>query len=330
MDSYVFTTAGVTDVGGNPKKPNQDTFLAEAATGLLAVFDGHGEHGTRAAEIARDTVAAGGSFADAEAVFKAELLALPGAVAHEEAVRRYGMDVRGGTTASVVRVTGRRLVLEHVGDSEVMVVDTQSGEFTVLTKDHSSTSLAEYERAMKTCTKTPNVYFDKLSRTFGPVSHRPVFVPKEPPPTDGSCLWEMNPLGGFYVSNVRRDWAAYVALGDTMLNMFRAIGDFGLKAAGVTSEPDRVEHILPAAGRSVVIVASDGLFDPLQYKDISDCVLANKDKTAEEMSAAVLALGLTAGKKHFGSGQDNTTVCIGILDGPAHPKELCLGEPIGL
>jgi serine/threonine protein phosphatase PrpC len=321
MTEYIFTAAGVTDVGGNPKKENQDTFLVDSATGLLGVFDGHGLYGLRAAQIARDTCAAGGSFQDAEAALKMALLAVPDSMALPDGnVVRWGTSVRGGTTASVVRVAGRKVSVEHVGDSEVMVVDCATGDFKVLCNDHSSTSVAEYERVLATAPATPNVFFDTMG---GGPSKRPVFTPR------AGGGWELNPTGGFYVSNVRRDWAAYVSRADTQLNMFRSIGDFGLKAAGVTCEPDRLEHILAAEGRSVVLVASDGLFDPLQYEAIRDCIQENKTKGAAEIAAAVLALGLSEGKRLFGSGQDNTTVCVGVVQGPAHAKELCQGEPIG-
>lgn len=320
MTDYTFSAAGLTDVGGNPKKENQDTFLA-SDSGLLGVFDGHGTHGLRAAQIARDTTAAGGSFADAEAAFKDYLLSLPNTAETADGNVTCWGSVRGGTTASAVRVAGRKVTVEHVGDSEVMVVDCATGEFKMLTKDHSSTSVEEYERVLREATAVPNVIFDSFK---GPTS-RPVFTPS----IERAGGWELNPAGGFYVSNVRRDWASYVNRGDTSLNMFRSIGDFGLKASAVTCEPDRVEHVLAAEGRSVVVVASDGLFDPLQYEAIRNCIQANKDKSAAEICAAVLALGLTEGKRHFGSGQDNTTVCVGVVDGPAHAKELCLGEPIG-
>lgn len=334
--SYVFTAAGATDVGGNPKKENQDTWLANAASGILAVFDGHGQYGLTAATLARDITTAGGSFADAEAAFRKSLLSNLDARASTdgdivlwgEPMTGWSRSIRGGTTASVVRLLGRKLRCEYVGDSEVMVVDCTTGEFKVLTNDHSSTSVAEYERAMREATVVPNVFFDTLGGRFG-YGRRPVFIKKDAA-TAGAGMWELNPAGGHYTSNVRGEWAAYVECGDTMLNMFRAIGDFGLKKCGVTCEPEVVEHILPAAGRSVVLVASDGLFDVLHYEAIRDCILASKTGTAEEITAAVLKLGLEKGKDIFGSGQDNTTVCVGILDGPAHPVELCCGEPVSL
>jgi serine/threonine protein phosphatase PrpC len=331
MTDYSFLAAGMTDVGGNPKKENQDVFITDSAAGLMGVFDGHGLHGLKAAEIASRAALYGDSFAQAEAVFKAHLLSLPGVVATPDGnVSRFGASIRGGTTASVVRVNGRKVTVEHVGDSEVIVVDCSTGDFKMLTNDHSSTSVAEYERVLREASVTPNVYFDVMPGRGGSAT-RPVFTLKNPPPTESTAgLWELNPTGGHYVSNVRRDWAAYVSSGDTMLNMFRAIGDFGLKRCGVTCVPDRIEHLLPAEGRSVILVASDGLFDPLQYEAIRDCIQANKTKTPAEICAAVLALGLAEGKKLFGSGQDNTTVCVGVVDSPQHPKELCVGEPIGL
>jgi serine/threonine protein phosphatase PrpC len=312
----------MTDVGGNPKKENQDVFITDSAAGIMGVFDGHGTHGLKAAEIASRATLYGDSFAQAEAVFKAHLLSLPGVVSTPDGnVTRFGASVRGGTTASVVRVAGRKVTVEHVGDSEVMVVDCATGDFKILTNDHGSTSLTEYERVLKEGSAFPNVFFDNFT---GP-SKRPVFTPK----ADPSGGWELNPVGGFYVSDVRKTWAAYVSRGDTSLNMFRSIGDFGLKASAVTCEPDRIEHVLAAEGRSIILVASDGLFDPLTYEAIRDCIQANKTRMPAEICASLLALGLSEGKRLFGSGQDNTTVCVGIVDAPQHPKELCHGDPEG-
>jgi serine/threonine protein phosphatase PrpC len=304
------STASATHVGGNPRKPNQDTFFTSPTA--LGVFDGHGIHGTRAAEIARDVIAAAGSFADAETAFKNELLKIPGAVASPDGdVKLWDASLSGGTTATHVTLSEGKLIVEHVGDSEVMVINRSSGAFTVLTKDHSTTSLTEYVRVLKEGKVTPNLFFDTAGGAFG-YGVRPVFTLREPPPPEGECVWELNPKGGFYVNTVRRDWAAYVTLGNTSLNMFRSIGDFGLKKCGVSAVPDRVEWVLEED--TIVLAASDGLFDPLHYEEIRDCVVANGDKDAPGIAAAVLELGLAAGKKHFGSAHDNTTVCVGILE----------------
>jgi serine/threonine protein phosphatase PrpC len=336
MDSLI-TAHGLTDVGGNPLKENQDTFFTAARAGgevLLGVFDGHGAHGLPVATAARDVFqgATAEQLTDVTSLFRAADDAVreailsraralgradvrvepDGTLVYTDALARRQV-LQGGTTASLVRVKGLDVEVSHVGDSEVMVIHEDSREFTVLTKDHSSTSVEEWKRVISETPVLPSTYFDTAGGAYGPrgAAPRPVFTLGE----EGK--WVLNPAGGFYVRNVQREWAAYVSNADSTLNMFRTVGDFALRKNGVNFLPDVIQHRLKSVGRSFVLVASDGLFDPLQYEAIRDTVLeaaAAPAATAESITAAVLAAGLMEGKKHFGRGQDNTTVAVAVVE----------------
>jgi serine/threonine protein phosphatase PrpC len=353
MESTV-SAFGVTHVGGSPHKENQDTFFTSARTvggaeeTFLGIFDGHGAYGLPVATAVRDVFqsATAEQLADLSALYKTGDDAAREAIftmarargradvtmeADGTLVARSPLAARqvllGGTTASLVRVKGLDLEISHVGDSEVLVIDEPSREFTVLTKDHSSTSVSEWERVLAETPIPPRVEFDTAGGAYGRGQlPRPVFTLG-----DGG-KWQLNPAGGYYVSNVRRDWAAYVHNGECSLNMLRAIGDFALRKNGVNFLPDVIQHRLKTVGRSFVLAASDGLFDPLQYEEIRDAVLeaaAAPGATAQTIAAAVLSAGLASGKKLFGSAQDNTTVAIAIVE-PRCPADICHGEPESL
>lgn len=353
MESTV-TAFGLTDVGGNPLKENQDDlFWHERTVGgvketHLGVFDGHGLFGQQVAWAVKDSFKAATEeqLADPAALFRAgddaareAILAAARARAWPQTeiepdgtlVSQTVMTPRkvlgGGTTASFVRVKGLDLEVSHVGDSEVMVIHEDSREFVVLTKDHSATSVSEWERVLAETPNPPRVEFDPLSgQAEEGGAGRPTFT------LGAGGKWELNPAGGYYVANVRREWAAYVKNADCTLNMFRAIGDFGLRKSGVNFLPDVICHRLKTAGRSFVLAASDGLFDPLHYEEIRDAVLgaaAAPGATAKTIAAAALALGLSTGKKFFGRGQDNTTVVVAVVE-PRCPADVCHGEPEAL
>jgi serine/threonine protein phosphatase PrpC len=320
---------GSTDAGG-VGKANQDTFFA--AGGFFGVFDGHGEHGAEVAAAVRDSLLAAGPDAEPETTFAAAEDAARTAIIDK--LRTTGQTVmpgceksgtiyrmswsgtrilaRGGTTATVVRHLGDELRVAHVGDSEVMLIDAISGDFRILTADHSSTSVTEYVRALSEATEPLRVEFNTLNGMPPRGGWRQAFTTG----SDGNV--QPNPAGGHYHSNVRKEWAAYVRGTQEGLNMLRAIGDFSLKTSGVTSRPEIITQRI--TGKSYVVVASDGLFDGMTYEAIRDCVMragAAEEATAETVQAELMREGLAENRKMFGSHQDNITVVVGICAPPA-------------
>jgi serine/threonine protein phosphatase PrpC len=325
MKSSIF---GCTHIGG--KDVNQDTFFhATRPNGSIyaGVFDGHCKYGKEVADAvcahfkAAETLES--AFAGAEEAAKKQLLCeaeKAGVVAEEKADKtifyraHYGLEqiLQGGTTATAVETVetsgGVKLRVGHVGDSEVMVIHADTGKFTVLTNDHSSTSIAEYERVLREAADPPRVDFAFMTYP------RPVFVRDS-----ASAPWKINPIGGPRVCNIRRDWSAYLHGKQESLNMMRAVGDFSLKKHGVSAQADFLEHTLPP-GRNIILVASDGLYDNYTYEGLRDMVLqevtaASGKNATKDACRAVLDRGVQEGFKNFGKkSQDNTTVVLAVVE----------------
>lgn len=332
MASCKIKVEGCTHIGGKPR--NEDVFFFEnfGADAYLGVLDGHGEYGLEVAQEVRDFFAAQDPNADLAALFPAA------EAAARETIRTHALKhgrtpieepsgtmtfknwagqrqvLRGGTTATLVHIHGDKLRATYTGDSEMMVIHLPSREFTVPMKDHSSTSVEEYTRILATCPKPPR--FEMAAISYYTPEIRPVFTmapsdPGQPP------QWVINPLGGFNKCNIRGDWSAYVRGDDEALNMTRSIGDFSLKQHGVFCTPD-VADVTLRPGRSVVVTASDGLWDNFTYEAIRDIVVAAVEETdgdARLSAASVLKKGIETGFANFGArGQDNTTVVLAVVD----------------
>jgi serine/threonine protein phosphatase PrpC len=127
---------------------------------------------------------------------------------------------------------------------------------------------------------------------------------------DGS--WTIEPVGGFY-RNVRKDWASYlVGYCNERLAVTRALGDFTMKKHGVIAEPSIVCAPPPAAGTTrAIVVASDGLWDCLQYAEV--CVIVRRPDligNAEAATTELVAAALAAGERIYGSTCDNITAIV--------------------
>jgi serine/threonine protein phosphatase PrpC len=324
------TAAGVCHAGG--KSTNEDAFFVKSVPAAvhMGVFDGHGaDVGRRAAELARDVVGAsdgsrpGSLFATAERALKDYILnTKPGAQEWPDgslSLRTWMGNLapaQGGTTATEVTISDGKVRVAHVGDSEVLVINLETGDWVRLNNDHSATAVTEFQRALSVCPNPPLVTFDTAGGQFGRgQGPRPTFVLGP----DGN--YQLNPTGGYYYSNVSGDWAAYVRRDGVALNMFRALGDFHLKAVGLSAEPDVLEHTL-TPHKTLVVAASDGLYDNFTAEQLRDFVMSiyrsTPAATAEQLRDAILAEGLKRGYKNFGrTGQDNTTVCVAL----AQPQE---------
>lgn len=345
MATPIFSVAGATQRGS--KVENQDTLFVQrtAAGAYLGVFDGHGEFGTAVAEAAADSLRAAGpatadqltctdAFAAADAASRAAIF--------KAARLKYGQNcdprqepdgmltrwagcskitrstLRGGTTGSVVSLDAASLQLKvaHVGDSEVLVVH-ESGFFELAVKDHSTTSLEEFTRMREELRRQgvqPLVQFDGGGFAPRGAVPRPTFVLGP----DGN--YQVNPQGGYYYSNVRKEWASYVYRDATQVDalaMTRSLGDFALKRAGITARPDWVPIGLSPKGRSWVIAASDGLYDNFTYEELATLVrqLGTAGLDAEAIVRRVMEINRQRGIKNFGSnGLDDTTVCVIAVD----------------
>ena len=313
---------------------NQDRagVLCRDGSTLVTVFDGHGTYGEQAAVWAQEHFqgcAAGMDydemFAGADSSIYERLkghlrgLRLPfvesaGALYSTGYYGALGMPVRGGTTATAVRIledTGA-MTVAHVGDSEVRVWDCD-GDGIELCVDHSPNNIDEFMRVRES---HPRSQF--LFGSVNGLTARPVFVPSA-----GS--WTAHPEGGCQYSDVRKSWASYFvvagAAGREQLAMTRALGNFGMKRHGLISTPHVTNLPAPSAGVTrAVVLASDGLWDAVQYADVGRLVrqpelLGNADAAA----AALLDFGIAKSKEAFGgvAAHDNITVAVAYVTVPA-------------
>jgi protein phosphatase len=132
MSPLKLVAAGVTDVG-RIRDGNEDDFLVDARTSLVAVADGMGGH--RAGEVAsatalealRAAVASGQPLRDAMAGANDAVLEKSGA---DQDLQGMGTTLTAGTLAA-----GGNLLVGHVGDSRAYLV--RDGKLTQITNDHS-------------------------------------------------------------------------------------------------------------------------------------------------------------------------------------------------
>lgn len=285
---------GVTHIGCSSSRENQDTFFI--GDGVYGVFDGHGTHGLAAATAARDCLSSPtATFAEAEAAV---------------------LSTKGGTTASVVRIdkdTGA-IEVNHVGDTEVRYYDLgqsegqfegQSQSGVNLTLDHSALSKDEFLRIRER--EGPKGSF-VFARSYRYMPERFVFV--EDAAADRG--WRVDDAYGNFYSTVRKDWATYVSneLGDK-LAVTRALGDDHMKPCGVIAEPSVVTASGAESPRAVVI-ASDGVWDVMQYEEVGE-IVRRTDLVGNAEAAAHAVLGATLEKQREllgATGGDNATVII--------------------
>jgi len=284
---------GITHIGGPKNKENQDTFFV--GDGLYGVFDGHGVYGLAAATAARDCLRRPeATFAEADAAVCASCT--------------IGGVVRGGgTTASILKLdreTGAAEV-SHVGDSDVRWYDCSGeSEGVALTADHCPTNVDEYRR-YQAAGSTALFQYAKYHNWDTP---RTIFVP------DVSTGEPSQNPAGYYYSTVRNEWAANVEDRDTRgtLAMTRALGDVDFKKIGVNAEPSVLTaDPLPSAGTRAYVMASDGVWDIMQYAAVGAIVRKPElIRNAEAAANAVLTEALHQQRTLLGSGGDNATVVV--------------------
>ena len=275
-----------TNIGGSDNIENQDSFLTVGRRFCIA--DGHGREGRRIAELTCATLCA--SAEPPAAAFAAT----------DTLLRTTYADGGSGTTASVLDIDEDGTChIAHVGDSEVRYFDTDDGDGVSLTVDHSTMCLDEFRRVHALNTGTRFV-FDRSPR----YSPREIFV------QGISGDWILNPRGGFSYCTVRNDWSGYLTSpsGDR-LAMTRALGDFHMKPFGVSAVPSTSSVAPRAEGIRAIVMASDGLWDALQYSEVRAIVRDPAYMENAELAAdRLMELTMETGVRLFGASLDNVTV----------------------
>lgn len=350
------TSASATDMGAYTY--NQDRAYIRPAGFVhpyesCAVFDGHGTHGEEIAMWCVELLAAADKegktldFAEVQAALRERLMnhgpdASRKYIFHETQGGIYdtrNQPIRGGTTASILRIdhTTGAITCASVGDSEVRYYDFAADapvEGHTLCGDHSPTNPEEYMRILAFAAEkgrpVPRFAYDtqggRLSR-----EDRCPFVRNEE-----GMAWVPNPAGGFFHSDVRENWGAYIyAPNGEGLAMTRALGDFNMSRYGVSQEA----YVMTAAPPPLqedsqiraVVWASDGLWDLVQYADVgavvrrAEFILRGDDGqivggNAEAATAALLELAKERTRAAFdGDLGDNITVGVTYIVYPRVP-----------
>jgi serine/threonine protein phosphatase PrpC len=194
-----------------------------------------------------------------------------------------------------------------VGDSEVRVFDDNESDGLTLSADHSTSSLEEFRRIHDVAPATRFEFTNPPAAYHFIYGKKPVFI------QGADSKWMLDLSGGYTYSTVRKDWSAYVVGRDgEQLAMTRALGDFNMKHSGIIATPSEMSIGPPPAGVvRAIVMASDGLWDAMQYAEVRDIVrnpahLGN----AEAATTALMEAALAAGATHFGSNSDNVTVIV--------------------
>lgn len=260
-----------------------------------AVFDGHGTYGEEVAMWCVELLAAAVKehkslvFSEVQATLRERLRAhavSKGLNVYEQQEGLYmtgsgGQPVRGGTTASVLRIdrmTGA-ITCTSVGDSEVRYFDMDDdapADGITLCGDHSATSPEEYARVLAFCAEkdrgVPRFAYDTQGGRLSHESRCP-FVRA----ADGTS-WVPNPTGGFFHCDIRGNYGAYIhtPTDNEGLAMTRALGDFNMSRYGVSQDPHVVTATAPPpqedAQIRAVVWASDGLWDLVPPADVGAVV----------------------------------------------------------
>ncbi len=328
------TSASATDNGSYTY--NQDRAHVGAGSGThdtCAVFDGHGTHGEEVAMWCVELLAAADKenkslvFSEVQATLRERLRTVRVYEQQEGLYHANGLPVRGGTTASILRIdrmTGS-ITCTSVGDSEVRYYD-EANEGVSLCGDHSATNPEEYARVLAFCAEQtsgrgiPRFAYDTQGGRLSAESRCP-FVRS----ADG-ITWEPNPVGGFFHCDIRGNYGAYIhtPTDNEGLAMTRALGDFNMSRYGVSQEPHVVTVPAPTEVNQVVravVWASDGMWDLVPPADVG-ALVRREDLLGnpEAASAALLELTKERTRAAFGGALgDNITVGVTYITYPPAP-----------
>mmetsp|Transcript_120643 Transcript_120643/g.348604 ORF Transcript_120643/g.348604 Transcript_120643/m.348604 type:complete len:360 (-) Transcript_120643:92-1171(-) len=265
----------------NPRKKNQDSLIMADDPGtnslILAVLDGHGEHGDYVSAWFRDQLVAemfghpswttNLQAAVSDAVAKVE----------RDLLRNFRIDTEfSGTTLSMAIVRGNHLTGVNIGDSRVIMGREENGSIVPLdvTYDHKPDSPKEKERILACGGRVFAVEYD-----------------------DG-------------IDGPPRVWLGHMDVPG--LAMSRSLGDVVAHSAGVTSDPEFTEFELDPKTDKFLVVATDGLWEFVSNQETTEMVEGQIGP-----AQAVDTLVTEAGTRWMQEEQviDDTTVIVANLFG---------------
>lgn len=265
----------------NPRKKNQDALIMadDPSTNslILAVLDGHGEHGDYVSAWFRDQLIS--EFFNHPSWPTNLQVAVSDAVAKVERdlLRNFRIDTEfSGTTFSMAIVRGNQLTGVNIGDSRVILGKEENGRLVPrdITFDHKPDSPKEKERILACGGRVFAVEYD-----------------------DG-------------IDGPPRVWLGHMDVPG--LAMSRSLGDVVAHSAGVISEPEFTEYQLDPKSDKFLVVATDGLWEFINNQETVEMVEGQIGP-----AQAVDTLVTEAGTRWMQEEQviDDTTVIVANLFG---------------
>jgi serine/threonine protein phosphatase PrpC len=272
---------------------------------ILAVLDGHGEHGDYVSAWFRDQLVAemfnhpawtgNLQVAVADAIAKVE----------RDLLRNFRIDTEfSGTTLSMAIVRGNQLTGVNIGDSRVILGKEENGRLVPvdITFDHKPDSPKEKERILACGGRVFAVEYD--DGIDGP--------PRV-------WLGHMDVPGLAMSRYVLQITKRYINIDRTrnhltllVLHLHRSLGDVVAHSAGVTSEPEFTEFQLDSKTDKFLVVATDGLWEFINNQETVEMVEGQIGP-----AQAVDCLVTEAGTRWMQEEQviDDTTVIVANLFG---------------
>jgi len=238
-----------TDIGGKNKKENQDVFLThdnfmdEPSRRMFGVMDGHGADGARAAQFCRQALPS-----VLEAVYDGNpdpanmCLAMRTAFIETDArvsnrAKSRCNATHSGTTATVVLMEHRELLIGWAGDSQAMIIqEMQPGnlQHVWISRAHQFSYEDEKQRVLKS----------------------------------GGWVDQSRSNNGLPAGPLR---AYFKGQGYPGLMVSRSLGDSDAHSIGVSAEPECF-HITLSPEDRYVVVCSDGVWDVLSQDDVTHII----------------------------------------------------------
>ena len=260
-----------------PDKRNQDAVCAHERFGgdpealLLAVFDGHGNHGAACSQFAMDALPAA-LLADSLCRDAPELALRDAAATANRALHASPIDDSlSGTTALVALLVRDRLLVANVGDSRAVVGVARppppSGSGGVaavaLSWDHTPFRRDEYERVLRAGARV--LTLDQMEGIKD--ASKPCWTSEAADSADPPRLWMPDAL--------------YPGTAFT-----RSLGDAAAERIGVIPDPEVRPRALTPSDR-FLILASDGVWEFMSNQDTVDLV-ASEEARGDPQRACVL------------------------------------------
>ena len=236
-----------------------------------------------------------------------------------------GEPVDGGATATVAAlVHGHLLVIANVGDSDALLggklPDGTIG-FEQLCADHSPTSADEFVRVQRFGAQQVDAWEPPLFAYTAGDEPLEIFAVGADGTVelDPEALRQLDEMGAGY-KTARGDRPTAVVATETreyeecQLGVTRSLGDFYLQHFGVTWEPSvsciDLLDMRAQLEQVTLVIASDGLWDLWQYKDVLQYPLGPPANSGAVLAPLLELVEETRsqGEELFGDSADNITV----------------------